>query len=97
MNGIDWTDVILLMVGLEGIHECRVELTVTAGGQAHNGMLSTTALAWIPTVEPQHTKEIAKVVKEWPDRTHPTYDSFVFNLLYDLDRAIGQVYRQDQF
>jgi hypothetical protein len=95
-SGITMSDVMYLLSGLESIHECRVELTVRTAGLAGNSMLDTTALAWVPTVEAQQTKTVATVTKSWPDKQHPTYDSFVFNLLYDLDREIGRAYMQEE-
>jgi hypothetical protein len=84
------------MAGLEGIHECTVELTVTTGGKGHNGLLNFTASAWIPTVEAHQTKELGKVTGRWPNKVHPTLDNAVFNALYDLDRVIGRNYSQAQ-
>jgi len=95
-SGITWTDVALLMIALEGIHECNVELTVTTGMDAHNGAVRISLKAWMPTVEAQQTKVIASLVETWPDRDHPTFDSFVFNALYALDRRIGRNYEQKE-
>jgi hypothetical protein len=94
IGGIDWTDVGTLMSGLQGIHECTVELTVRTVGQRHSGSLATTALAWIPTFDAAQTLTIGELTREWPNKTHPTFDNFVFNLLYDLDREIGRQYAQ---
>jgi hypothetical protein len=94
--GITWTDVGLLLNSLEGIHECNVELIVTTGGQGHNGSVRIGLKAWVPTVEAQQTKVIATLVATWPDRDHPTFDSFVFNSLYALDRRIGLNYAQEE-
>jgi len=96
ISGIDWTDVATLMNGIQGIHECTVELTVLTVGQRHSGTLVTTAFAWVPTVEPAQTRTLAAITREWPNKKHPTYDSFIFNILYDLDREIGREYTQAQ-
>lgn len=93
-GAVDWIDVTTLMTGLQGIHECNVELTITTGTQGHNGMLSFTVLAWTPTVEAHQIRTIAEVKKSWPDKVHPTFDSAVFAALYELDRAIGKAYEQ---
>ena len=92
--GIDWIDVTTLMCGLQGIHEVNVELTITTVTQGHSGLLRISALAWTPTVEAHGTKEIAQVAGSWPDSVHPSFDSAVFALLYELDRAIGKSYEQ---
>jgi len=96
-HGVGWSEVTQLMAGLQGIHECTVELTVTTGGQGHNGLLAFTVLAWVPTVEAHHTREVGKLMRSWPDKTHPTLESAVFNALYDLDREIGKHYEQQAF
>lgn len=95
-SGVTWSDITYLISGLEGIHECRVELTVRTSGLPDRHTLDTTVLAWIPTVEPHQTKTIATLTSSWPNKIHPTMDSFVFNLLYDLDRAIGRAYAQTE-
>lgn len=94
-SGITWTDVAALLTGLQGIHECRVEVVITVLTQGHNGMLDFTVSAWVPTVEAQHTRMIAEVKGTWPNKTHPTFDSCLFNAAYDLDRAIGRAYAQE--
>jgi hypothetical protein len=95
-SGITWSDVANLMSGLEGIHECTVELTVLLDGSPGNGLLAITASAWIPTVEKHHTRMLAELKRSWPNGTHPTFDNCVFNLLYDLDREIGRNYVQEK-
>jgi hypothetical protein len=96
-NGIEWVDVVTLMHGLEGIHEVRVELTVsTVGGQV-SGTLAFTVLAWVPTVEAHHTQQVGVVTRQWPDRVHPSFVGAVFNALYDLDREIGKAYKAGSF
>jgi hypothetical protein len=95
-SGITWTDVANLWSGLEGIHEVTVELVVTTGGKGHNGLLDYTVSAWVPTVEAHQTKTIGEVKGTWPDRDHPTFDSCIFNQLYDLDRVIGRNYEQKE-
>lgn len=91
---IDWIDITTLMTGLQGIHECNVELTVTTGTQGHNGLLNFTVLAWVPTVEKHQTRTIAEVSKSWPNKDHGTFDGAVFNALYELDKEISKAYEQ---
>jgi hypothetical protein len=95
-SGISWSDVTYLWEGLQTIHECTVELTVLTGGLPGGHSLSFTILAWVPTVEAHQTKTIAKTSGIWPDRTHPTFDSCIFNALYTLDREVGRNYEQKE-
>lgn len=94
-SGITWTDVAALLTGLQGIHECTIEVVLTVGTQGHNGMLDFTVSAWVPTVEAHHTNVIAEVKGTWPDRMHPTFDSCMFNAAYALDRELGRAYVQE--
>ena len=96
-DGITWTEVATLMEGLQGIHECTCELTITTGGQGHNGGLTITVLAWVPVVEPHQTEEVGKVIRLFPNRTNPTMESAIFSALYELDRVIGKHYEQKAF
>jgi len=93
-SGVGWSEVTNLMAALQGIHECTVELTITTGGQGHNGLLAFMAYAWVPTVEAHQTREIGRVSGTWPDKRHPSVESAVFNAMYDLDRDIGRQYAQ---
>lgn len=97
MSGIDWIDVATLMNGLESIHEVKIEWTVTPPTVGVGGLLAFTAYAWVPAVEKPGTREIARVSGIWPDKERPTFDGYVFNMLYALDRAIGRAYTQGQF
>lgn len=92
--GPDWIDVTTLMTGLGGIHELNVELTLTTVTQGQNGLLRTTACAWRPTVEAHQTEVVAEVVGSWPDNAHAEYGSYVYWLLFELDKAIGRAYAQ---
>lgn len=93
-SGITWSDVTYLLEGLQNIHELTVELTVLIRTPAGAHLLDYTLLAWVPTVEAHQTKVIAEIKGTWPDKTHPTFDSCIFNAGYDLDRAIGRHYAQ---
>jgi hypothetical protein len=87
-------DVLNLWQALEGIHELTVELTVSTRSGGVGGKLAITLIAWVPTVEAHHTKEVARIDGSWPDGVRPSFASYVFNELYDLDRAIGRAYAQ---
>lgn len=96
MSVIDWTDVKGLMIGLEGIHELRVELIVSVATQSGNGGLGITAKAWRPTVQAHQTEVVAEVSGSWPGSEYLPFDGRVFSLLYELDRAIGKAYGQKE-
>lgn len=95
-SGIDWIDVTTLMNGLEAIHEVKIEWIVSTATRGNGGLLDFAVYAWVPTVEPHKAREIARISGTWPDKERPTFDGFVFNKLYELDRAIGKVYAQEQ-
>jgi len=95
-NGIGWIDVMHLMTGLQGIHECTVEVHITAGTHGRSGLLGITVFAWEPTVESHHTNTLAELKLDWPNAKYPSLDSCVFNALYDLDREIGRQYTQQK-
>jgi hypothetical protein len=95
-SGIEWGDVKNLWMALEGIHELTVELTVSTRSGCAGGKLATTLIAWVPSVEAHHTTEVAKIDGGWPDGVRPSFASYVFNALYDLDRAIGRAYAQKE-
>lgn len=96
-SGITWSDVIYLIEGLQTIHECTVELTVLTRSCLGEHSLDFTVSAWIPTVEAHQTKVIAESKGSWPDKSHPTFDSCIFNACYELDRLIGRHYTQQEF
>jgi hypothetical protein len=96
MSGIDWIDVTTLLNGLEAIHEVSIELIVTAATAGSGGLLGTTVTAYVPTPGSEQRKTVATIRGSWPDRERPTFDGYVFNQLYALDRAIGQAYAQEE-
>ena len=96
MMAIDGMDLSHLMAGLEGIHELRVELTVSVAMPAGNGALDITVSAWKPTVAAHQTEEVAKVAGTWPDQEGRTLTAYAFALCYELDRAIGKAYAQQE-
>jgi len=94
LMSIEGGDIANLMKGLEGIHEVKVELTVSVAGSGLDGSLDIIALAWVPTPEAHGTKDIASVAGTWPEREQRTLTAYIFALLYELDRAIGRAYAQ---
>jgi len=95
-SGISWSDVTYLIEGLENIHECTVELTVRTSGLRGDHTLDFTVLGWVPTVEAHQTRVLAEVKGSWPDRSHPSFGSCIFNACYQLDREIGRNYQPEK-
>lgn len=87
-------DTMELWRALEGIHELVVELIVTTRSRQVGGVLDILLVAYVPTVEKEQKKEVARIGGSWPDGVRPTFASFVFNALYELDRVIGRAYDQ---
>lgn len=94
LSGIDWIDVATLMNGLEAIHEVKVEWTASTPTVGAGGLLAITVWAWTPAVDGPGVREVARISGIWPDKDRPSLDGYVFNKLYDLDRAIGKEYAQ---
>jgi hypothetical protein len=96
LSGIDWIDVTTLMNGLEAIHEVKIEWTVSLPTVGAGGLLAFTVYAWVPAIEKPGRREVARISGIWPDKERPTFDGYVFNKLYELDRAIGKAYAQEE-
>jgi hypothetical protein len=94
MSQIGGTEIANLMVGLEGIHELRVELTIGTGLPGVIGSLAITASAWADVVGTTGVEQVCLVPGTWPEREGRDLMSYAFSLLYDLDRLIGEHYRQ---
>jgi hypothetical protein len=94
MNGPDESDVIVLMSAIETLHECRLELIVTAGGQAHNGTCTILLKAeWARLPESALPKSVATTAT-WPNNNGRSWWGEAMNMLYVLDFLIGESYQQ---
>ena len=88
------TDAIMMMGALEAMHDCRVELTGTTRGQAHNGCLHIELTArWERLQESDLPKEV-KAEMDFPSRDHREIEGALYNLCWTLDYRIGQAYEQ---
>lgn len=93
-TGPDWTDVATMMSALESLHDCRVGLTVTTGGQGHNGKLITSLLATFNVLPGTQLAETVMVETTFPCVHCREMAQHVYAGLYKLDFAIGEAYQQ---
>lgn len=93
-TGIGLTEGIAMMGALEAMHACRVSLTVTTRGQAHNGCARIVLEAVFAVVPGGDLPRVVKVEHNWPTRTVTTFEGLFYNLCWQLDYAIQQAYEQ---
>lgn len=93
-NGPDLTDVETMMRAIEALHGGQVRLTFSpAGIGALGGMVVVLSYSH-PSIVTGGQEEEAIVVNKWPCSIHMEIWSCVFEGLYRLDSAIGQMYVQ---
>jgi len=93
-NQPDWTDIATMMGALEAVHECRVSLTVTTGGQGHNGQCAIGVCAAFDVIPGSERASAVQTTITWPNGHGRTFEGEVFNALYVIDFMIGEVYQQ---
>jgi len=93
-SGPDWIDVEGLMRAIGGLHCARVEFTVSPDGIGFGTGLTVTALATIDVLPGSLNPREVSRTKAWPNAESSTLVVCVFRLLYDLDYAIGEEYKQ---
>jgi len=93
-NGPDWTDIATMMSALETLHECNVSLTVTTGGQGHNGKLSILLVATFNVLYGSSMAREVRVESSWPCKACTDMAAHVFGGLYKLDFEVGEAYQQ---
>ena len=94
MNGIDWTDVMVMIGAIGVLHECHVVLTVTTPMQAHNGHCDIQLLATFTVLPGSDLPQEVKVTGHYPHPSARTFEGAVYNLAWQLDYAIQQAYEQ---
>lgn len=94
MSHLDWTDVAMMTGALEALHTCRVEWTVTARGQGHNGGLHVTMDGVFSVLPGSDLPKRVGVTGDWPSGYARSFEGLVYNLLWQLDYAIGRAYEQ---
>ena len=93
-TGIGLTEAIAMMGAIEAMHECRVELTVTTRGQAHNGCAHIALVATFSVLSGSDLPKRVQVDHDWPSRAATTFEGLFYNLCWQLDYAIQQAYDQ---
>jgi len=93
-SGIGLTEAIAMMGAIEVMHTCRVALTVTTRGQAHNGAAHINLEATFPLLPGSELPKVVGVQHTWPTRTATTFEGLFYNLCWQLDYAIQQAYEQ---
>lgn len=93
-SGIGMTEAIAMMGALEAMHECRVSLTVTTRGQAHNGCAHIVLEAQFTVLPGSELPRKVEVTHDWPSRAASTFEGLFYNLCWQLDYAIQQAYEQ---
>jgi hypothetical protein len=93
-GGIGVTESIMMMGAIEAMHGCHVELTVTTGGQAHNGACTICLRAVFDLLPGSTLPKEVKVEHKWPTRAARTFEGLFYNLCWQLDYAIQKAYEQ---
>jgi len=93
-SGIGASEAIAMMGAIETMHTCRVALTVTTAGQAHNGNASIVLEATFDVLPGSDLPKVVSVKHQWPTRAASTFESLFYNLCWQLDYAIQKAYDQ---
>jgi len=93
-SGIGLTEGIAMMGAIEAMHACRVKLTVTTAGQAHNGNALIDLEAVFDVLPGSELPKIVSVSHKWPSRAASTFEGLFYNLCWQLDYAIQKAYEQ---
>lgn len=93
-TGIDWTTVFAMQGAVEVMHSCRVVWTLTTPGQAQNGSTAIECVAHFAVVPGSDLPKTVTVRHVWPTKTAKTMEGLWYNLLWQLDYAIGKAYEQ---
>jgi len=93
-TGLDWTTVIAMTGAVEAMHSCRVEWIVTTRGQAHNGSIEIVCAAHFDVLPGSDLPRQVEVKHFWPTNAAKSMEGLWYNLLWQLDYAIGKAYEQ---
>ncbi len=94
-TGPDWIDVETMMRALGALHSATVELTVLPRGTGFNGGLVLRAQARFDRLPGSALPEVVACEDRWPGSKAKTFVGAMYNLLYELDYRISQVYKQE--
>lgn len=93
-GSIGWTDLMTMAGAIEGVHTCRVEVVFSTLGQGHNGGMHIVATARFDVLPGSDLLETVSVNADWPSGKARSEMGLVYNLLWQLDYAIGKAYEQ---
>lgn len=93
-TSLDWTDVAMMMSAISTMHTCRVEWTATTVGKGHSGHMHISLWATFDVVPNSDLPRIVSVSGQWPSSQARSFEGLIYNLLWQLDYAIGQAYEQ---
>lgn len=92
--GPDWTDLRAMMVAISAIHSASIELIVSPLGTGSSGSVTVKAAAHFDLLPGSSLPETVEVKAEWPNKRNAQLTDLAYNLLWQLDHQIGQVYQQ---
>lgn len=95
-NGPDMTDIESLMRALSGLHSARVELKFSPIGIGSSGGVSISATANFERLPGSSLPAIVETEEKWPNSQGLDFFGQLFNLLYQLDWRISQVYQSEE-
>jgi hypothetical protein len=93
-NGIDVTDVGMMVSALESLHTTRVVIQITTRGAGHNGGLHIGVDALFNVLPGSDLPKVVSVNADWPSTKARSFLGLMYNLLWQLDYAIQQAYEQ---
>lgn len=94
MSGPEVTDVMMMLAALEGVHSCRAEFRLTTRTTPPNGSMHIECTASFSVLPGSDLPSTVAVEADWPSAKARTFEGLLYNLLWQLDYAIGKAYEQ---
>ncbi len=91
---IAWTDIMAMAAAMESLHTCVVSVVFTTRGQGHNGGMHIDVSAAFNVLPGSDLPKDVSVNADWPSGKARSEMGLVYNLMWQLDYAIGQAYEQ---
>ena len=95
-NNPDWTDCESMMRALSALHSGHAGVSIIPLGTGFGTGLSVAAQMAFEVLPGSALPQMVTVAKDWPCAAHKTLVAHIFSLLYELDYAIGKVYKNEQ-
>lgn len=95
-TGPDMTDIESLMRAIGGLHSGVVNVQCSPIGIGATGGLSISATMSFERLPGSALPAVVTAESAWPNKGGLDYFGEVFNLLYQLDYRISQVYRNEE-